>query len=34
VERPLSAPFCSADAERLSEQEMLDIIYNPPAEEL
>ena len=34
VERPLPAPFCSADAERLSEQEMLDIIYNPPAEEL
>ena len=34
VERPLSAPFCSADAERLSEREMLDIINNPPAEEL
>jgi FlaA1/EpsC-like NDP-sugar epimerase len=33
VERPLSAPFCSADAERLSEAEMLDIINNPPAEE-
>jgi UDP-N-acetylglucosamine 4,6-dehydratase/5-epimerase len=34
VAQPLPAPFCSSDAERLSEQEMLDIINNPPAEEL
>jgi UDP-N-acetylglucosamine 4,6-dehydratase len=34
VAEPLREPFCSAYAERLSEQEMLDIIHNPPAEEL
>lgn len=34
VASPLPAPHCSADAERFSEQEMLDIINNPPAEEL
>lgn len=31
---PLPAPFCSATAERLSEAELLDIINNPPPEEL
>src|SRR5207253_8001999 len=34
VSRPLVAPFCSATAERLSEQELLDIINSPPPEEL
>ena len=34
VANPLPAPFCSADAPRLTEAEMLDIINNPPAEEL
>jgi FlaA1/EpsC-like NDP-sugar epimerase len=34
VAQPLPSPFCSADAKRLSEQEMLDIINNPPEEEL
>jgi UDP-N-acetylglucosamine 4,6-dehydratase len=32
--RPLPAPFCSADAPRLTEAEMLDIINHPPLEEL
>jgi len=34
VENPLPEPFCSKDAPRLTEDEMLDIINNPPAEEL
>jgi UDP-N-acetylglucosamine 4,6-dehydratase len=34
VVQPMPRPFCSADAERLSEAEMLDIINNPPFEEL
>ena len=34
VARSLPAPFCSATAERFSEPEMLDIINNPPVEEL
>ena len=34
VEHPLPAPLCSADAPRLTEAEMLDIINNPPANEL
>jgi FlaA1/EpsC-like NDP-sugar epimerase len=34
VAQPLPEPFCSENAERFSEQEMLDIINNPPAEEL
>ncbi len=32
VSDPLPAPFCSADAPRLTEAEMLDIINNPPIE--
>jgi FlaA1/EpsC-like NDP-sugar epimerase len=31
---PPSAVFCSADAERLSEQELLDMISNPPPEDI
>ena len=31
---PLPAPFCSADAPRLTEAEMLDIINNPPVDAL
>jgi FlaA1/EpsC-like NDP-sugar epimerase len=34
VAQPLPEPFCSSGAERLSEQEMLDIINSPPTEEL
>jgi UDP-N-acetylglucosamine 4,6-dehydratase/5-epimerase len=34
VKNPLPAPLCSADAPRLTEAEMLDIINNPPADEL
>ena len=34
VSSPLTAPFCSATAERLSEQELIDIINYPPPEEL
>jgi len=34
VAKPLSAPLTSATAERLTEAEMLDLIRNPPAEEL
>lgn len=34
VATPLAAPFCSADAPRLTEAEMLDIIDHPPLEEL
>src|SRR2546425_7901440 len=33
VAEPLKEPFCSANAEALSESELLDIINNPPAEE-
>lgn len=33
VVAPLHAPFCSRDAERLTEEEMLAIINNPPREE-
>jgi UDP-N-acetylglucosamine 4,6-dehydratase len=32
VARPLTSQFCSADAERLSEKEILDIINAPPSE--
>lgn len=32
--RPLPAPLCSADAERLSDEEVLEIINNPPPEGL
>lgn len=34
VARPLSRTLCSADAPRLSDEEILDIINNPPPEEL
>ena len=34
VGSPLADPFCSATAERLSEQELIDIINYPPPEEL
>ncbi len=34
VASPPAAPFCSANAERLSEQELVEIINNPPTEEL
>ena len=34
VAKPLADPFCSADAPRLTEAEMLDIIDHPPPEEL
>lgn len=34
VARPLPAPFCSANAVRLTEAEMLSIINDPPLEEL
>jgi hypothetical protein len=34
VTEQLPEPFCSANAERFSEEEMLEIINNPPAEEL
>ncbi len=34
VEHPLPAPFCSANAPRLTEDEMLAIINDPPIEEL
>ncbi len=34
VEQPLPAPFCSANAPRLTEEEMLAIINDPPMEEL
>ncbi|MCA1601101.1 MAG: polysaccharide biosynthesis protein, partial [Acidobacteria bacterium] len=34
VARALPAPFCSSDAPRLTEAEMLDIINHPPLEEL
>jgi hypothetical protein len=33
VPSPLAAPFCSANAPRLTEAEMLDIIEHPPLEE-
>ena len=33
VARPLARPLCSADAPRLSDEEILDIINNPPPEE-
>lgn len=33
VEKPLPAVFCSADAERLTEEELLAIINHPPLEE-
>ena len=33
VAEPLKEPFCSANAETLSESELLDMINNPPAEE-
>jgi hypothetical protein len=33
VERPLPRPLCSADAPRLSDEEILEIINNPPPEE-
>lgn len=32
--RPLPAPLCSSDAERLSDAEIIEIISNPPPEEL
>lgn len=34
TEQALPAPLCSSNAERLTEREMLDIINNPPPEEL
>jgi hypothetical protein len=34
VDFPLAVPFCSADAERLSEEDLLDFIHHPPPEEL